>query len=658
MDWQNSISTQSIKSPGQVIVLESEPGQARHDYLQQLLDKTQRSGAATWLLSCDQYENGLWAGLKDLLNDLVLKVQVHAPHLIIKHDYELTTVLPNLRQTLPVRYLSLTDSSPPHERVRNYGADRAFRIMHGLIDFLAASYPYFNCSTWVIACNHFDRIGALARYFFVELIRRCGQRLSLTLLVATGSGNGEIVAQQFHPQYVGQCIRLHFLPEQLLSNSEEMTKLAQELEQQIGQDSIKLELHLSQLIHNWSLSNQPEKALDYQIEAFTIYTRQGFYEDALVYGEAACAQLEHYYLKDVQKRWIIYGTLYTCYTVLGKPVQALQVVERGMAEIESPEIRFQCYYMLAMLYARLLPERDLEKAEAFLNNGLEELAKSDLPQRTILVRTAVVQNGIALIRHRQGFPETAIELCEWCYDQYKLHIDPAEHRLHRSIFLHNIARVYATTEVYNKAIDYLTAAIEMDPNYSEYYYERGNVYFNMNRFNEALNDYIKAIEVSPPYPEIWANLGLCYRFTGQFAEAINAYSVSLDLDPNQFSTFVARAELFESLNQMDTALADYDAALALNPNQPLLLANRAILHYEAGRLPEALSALDQALMLSPETPDLYQNRAIALTHLGRFDDAARDLQTYLRLSPNAEDRLKVENKLLTLQTGIVNKTCC
>jgi tetratricopeptide (TPR) repeat protein len=384
------------------------------------------------------------------------------------------------------------------------------------------------------------------------------------------------------------------------------------------------------------------------MKASSIYPHRGFYEDGLAYCEAALSQLERKCPEDMHNRWIIYFRLYSCYIVLGKPLQALQVMEAAMTEIDAPEYLFHCCYMKAMLYARYLPDRELDKAEAYLEQGLEELARVDIPKHAKLFHTAFNRNGLALIRHRQGRSQEAVELCLSYYEKLNTHLKPDEQRLHRSVLLYNTAQVYAAVGSYEEAIVYFTAVMEMDPNYSEYYNERGNVYVKMSRFEDALNDYLMAIDLSPPYPEVWANLGRCYRMMGQMAKAVDAYSTSLDLDPNQFSVLVARAEAYEILNQPDAALADYNSALVLDASQPPVLANRAILHYDAGRYQEALDDLDLALALSPGTLELYQNRAIALIALGRFEDAAHNLRTYLKLNPAAEDRLEVENMLSTL----------
>jgi tetratricopeptide (TPR) repeat protein len=651
MEWQHTMPTQPLNWAGQVILLEAEPGQSRRLRLQQCLHQAQASGASTWLLSCDRDQGGLWAGLKDLLNDLIPKIQAEAPDLLIKHDYELVSVLPALQRTISVRNPTLTDTVRAHEQVRNYPADRTFRIVHGLIDLLAAWHQRDPHSAWIIACDRFDRAGALVRRFFVELMRRRGQQLHLTLLIATDPMKSDVVSQ-FDAKYLGQCIRLNLPADPTTSVcQQEMRRLTEELEQQVGEDAIELEIYLPQLIRYCLLSNQPEKALSYQIQACIIYTRRGFYEDGLVYGEAALAQLLRYCPEDMQKRCIIYAKLYGCYTALGRPLQALQVMEETMAKADNPDQLFRGCYMIAMLYARFLLDRDLTKAEAYLERGLQELTRTDLPKHLKLFHTAFNRNGLALLRHRQGRSHEAVEICQFCFEQLNAHLKPNEHLLHRSVLLYNIAQVYTAIGSHEEAISYLTNAMAMDPNYSEYYNDRGNLYFKLGRFQDALQDYLKAIELSPPYWEVWSNLGQCYRHLSKITEALNAFSTAIDLDPNQFSALLARAEVFEMLEQPDAALADYNAALAMEANQPLALANRAILHYDAGCYEEALADLERAIALSPETADLYQNRAVALSSLGRFQEAARDLKTYLQLCPFAEDRPEVESQLLALQTN-------
>ncbi|MBD1845760.1 tetratricopeptide repeat protein [Cyanobacteria bacterium FACHB-63] len=632
---------------GKVTVLEAESGQARQDYLQRSL--AQVTNAETWLLRCDRTEAGPWAGLADLLTQILPQVQHHAPELITQHDYELTRVLPALQRSLPVRYPSLTDIAPQQEQIRNYPADRAFRIIHGIIDFLAAWFEQSQSNRLIIACDRYDDSGGLVRIFFTELLRRCGKQLNLSLIIAIAPEADPDVVGKFDPSLIAQRISLD-LPHSATSIDLQAIKAQVcELQQRVDNDAIEQEIHLPRLIHYLKLCNQPEQVLTYQIKAAALYTRRGFYEDGLDYAQAALAQLKQCH-PDGEKHWQIDSLLYTCYVALDKPNAAFAVLEAAMQRTNTADDRFRGCFMMAMLYIRELEERDIAKAEAYLEQGLIELARTTFSEEEKLFHTTFNRNGLALIRYRQGRHQEAVELCQWCYQQVNAVIQPDQHRLYRSVLLFNIAQVYDFIGNYAEAIQYFTAAMELDPNYSEYYNSRGNLYFKLNQPDDALDDYKRAVELSAPYPEVWANIGQSYRRLGNWTAAVDAYSRALDLQPQQFSVLVARAQVLEMLEQPESALADYSAAIAIDPTQPLVLANRAILHYGIGQVSAALNDLNQAIALAPEIADLYQNRAIALTSLGRSEAAIQDLRTYLQLCPDAEDYTEVESQMLALRS--------
>ncbi|MDF5713274.1 MAG: hypothetical protein PUP93_05155 [Rhizonema sp. NSF051] len=311
----SSIPTSWLKKIGQVIVLKAAAGKFRHTYLQESLRKAEHIDANTWLINCDRKQYGPWAGLKDLLTDILPQVSAQVPDLIVKYDYELTRVLPGLRRTISVRYPSLTDIATEQEQIRNYPADRAFRIIHGIIDFLTAWFEHSQTSQLIIACDCYDLSGGLVRIFFAELMRRRAQRLNLTLIIAISqhSEHKDIVGK-FNQDRL-QYISLNLPPSETNHVSlEELTSLAQELEQKLVIDLIEQEIHLPQLIQYLLQSNQPDLALKYQIKAAAIYNRKGFYEDALAFALDALIQLERYCPKDKQKRWFIDSMLYTSYS--------------------------------------------------------------------------------------------------------------------------------------------------------------------------------------------------------------------------------------------------------------------------------------------------------------------------------------------------------
>jgi tetratricopeptide (TPR) repeat protein len=637
-----------------VLVLEAPAGSARLKHLQQHIDQARGSGAATWLLECHREEGGPWAGLRDLIAELVLDLQRKAPALIEKHDYELAFVLPELRRTLQVRNSSLTDVSHESERTRYYASDRAFRIPNGLVDLLTSWRPHAAGVPWVIACNDFDHSGTLTRMFFTELMRRRGRQLDLRLIVAVAPGSGEAVLKQFDASIPSEHLRLS-LPVDPVGpppDPEEMGRRARALAPEVP-DMAGLENVLPRLIRLWLASNEPERALQVRVHALSIYTTRGFYADALLYGEPALAQLEQQCPDDLDMRMRIYNRLSNCYAALDRPQQGLAIAQKAMASTQNPRDLLAWCYIMAMYHARYLPNRDYALAESYLEQGLRYIEQSGLPLHDRLFRKAFNRNGLAMIRHFQKRYDEAITLCRTSFDELNAHLQPDEHRLHRSVLLYNIAQVYSAVGRIQEAITMYTEAMEIDPNYSEYYNERGGLYLKTGRPKDAERDLLRAIDLSPPYMEAWVNLGQSYCLLERWEDAVAAYSRALDLNPRQAVALAGRGQAYEELGQMPLALEDYEQSLRSNAAQPQIYANRAVLHYQAGNLNESLEDLNKAIQLAPGLAELYHNRATAFRDLGRLAEAERDLHRYLELNSDAEDRAEIEQQLAELQSLLV-----
>jgi tetratricopeptide (TPR) repeat protein len=644
--WQRREPKYSSHSKGAVTVLEAEPGQPRDAVKDRWLSESRGAGAQAWLLRCAPESGGIWAGLGDLMEHLVPRIRETAPDLVFAHSNELCLVVPGLRSELAVTK-SLTDAADDEEKTRNYAADRAYRSLHGLIELLAEWHERGGrARQWAIVCDDFDLANGLVRRFFRELVRRRGSELGLSLLVTVAPGSGEAAAAGFPPAALAAGVRLD-LPVRpaAVAGVDRMTALAADLERHVEHDSIAREVALPRLISYWQQSRFPERALRWQVAAMHQFNHDGLYEASLPYAAAVEANLDRLFAEDQAEYLLAVNGLYFCWVPLDRAEAANRVLDEAIGRIDDPAELPRLYYLQAMLHTRFLAPIDLANAEGLLDQALSIVAHAGFSDHERQFWTVFLMNGLALVRVRQRRAVEAVELCRAGAERLNEHLDPSRHRLHRSVLLYNIAQVYAQIGPVDKAIEYFGQTMAMDPNYSEYYNERGAVFFKLDRLEEAEADYRRAIELSPPYPEVWTNLGQCYRAMGRMADAAGAYSRSLDLDPSSTLALAGRAEAYSALDRPRLALADCDRALALDPDQPLVLASRAILHYEAGRVLEALADLDSAVALAPEEGDLYQNRAVALRDLGRVEEAARDLDVYLRLNPDAEDRAEIEKSL-------------
>jgi tetratricopeptide (TPR) repeat protein len=653
MTWQCSEPQCWPPAPG-VSVLAGNRGEARHavvaGWLAEQALAHDREGAGQMLrLRCRPEDGGPWAGLRGLLQELVPSVRRDAPDLLCRHAQELCLALPELRSELGFPQ-SLTDTVPEEEKTRNYAADRAYRCLHGLVELIGEWHELADPGPWSLVCEDYDEANPLVRRFFAQLVRRRGAQLHLRLLVTVAPSRGDEILREFEPATMRATVHLDLAEDELTRSREEWTQLALTLDAQLRADPAARELEFPRLIDAWRRSDTPDRALRWELAMMSTHNHLGLYEVGLRYADAVEAGLETLYTACPADYFDAIRVLYFCYVSLDRAARVVELVDQALTRVTDPRTENEFCYLLAMLHARFLRPADLAAAEHLLARALDvlELPEIDVDDHHFL--TVFTLNGLAFVRMRQGRVGEAIDLCAAGFARLDEHLDPDRHRLHRSVLLFNIAQVHAHVGPYEDAIDYLSQAMMMDPNYSEYYNDRGAVFFKIGRVEEAARDYRRAIELSPPYAEVWTNLGQCYRAMGRMEAAVAAYTRSLDLEPSSPLALVGRAEAQLALEHAPAALTDYDQALALEPDRALILAGRAIVHYECGHVAEAAADLDRAIALDPEMPQLYQNRAAALCDLGRIDEATRDLHTYLTLCPEAEDRAEVQASLATFES--------
>jgi tetratricopeptide (TPR) repeat protein len=643
-----------LEHAGTVFLPARAAGAERQVPVGEILSAATAEGAAAWLLRCDFAEGGPWAGVRDLFRSLLDDIRRRSPALIEKHDYELLYVLPELRTQVKLRNPCLTDIATAEERIRNYPADRAYRITHGLIDLLVEYKQAFAAEkAWLLICVDYDRSGEIARHFFQELMRRRGQQLRAVLLPVFSDPEPDMGPLGFSCPLRELAFGVAVSPPETI-DANEAARRAEALDSEVESNALGRTAKLPDVIRLWSLAGREDKLLQRYLHALISYNVLGLYRDSGRYGELARTLLKRSATGAENKyiRWAIFYKLFLSYLGAGEPHKALQLANEDMLnapEAEGEELqRISLYYLMAMLHARFLPERDFAVGEAYLERALQNLEKAGLSEPDYWFQYVFNRNGLAMIRSFQGRFQEALDLCAAGFKILEERLSKDRHNLHRSVLLYNMAQVYNQTGRIDLAIEYLSAAMEMDPNYSEYYNERGSLYLKLERLEDAEHDYLRAIELSPPYHEVWTNLGTCLRLRGRLEEAVPAFSRALDLKPAHPASLFGRAQARDALGATEDAMADYTAVLELNPLHWQACAGRAVLLYEAGRIEECLADLDRAISLAPGEAELYQNRAVALADLQRPQEARKALETYLALSPEAPDRGEAQARLAAL----------
>jgi tetratricopeptide (TPR) repeat protein len=612
----------SALAPGaHAVVLEAASGAARRTRLTEWVREASATSAThAWLLQCDVKRGGLWAGVGDWLAALLPGLEAEAADLVVRYDHELTQVVPDLRRRLRPRYVTLTDSSSREEAVRNYAADRAHRIGHGVIDLLAEWHRRSGGGRWVIACDGFDRSGVMVAELFRHLLRRRGAALDLVLLAAVELGQGSRVAADLEPH-----ARVRLVHEDLEPGGDEApepheaARLAAEMEAWVRQDTLHVRAHGHEVIRLWEAAGRPDRAAEWHALVMGLLTQMGFYADAVRHARVVRENLTLFDVPGaLYPRFALVNKLQVISITLGRPEEAREILEHeGLDHVADPEHRAMLLYQLAMLHARFLPRRDQAEAERRLNEALAELERAEMAPEEHAFMLGFLLNGLAYVRFRQGDAPRAVELSHENFDRLEKELPTGRHRLHRSVLLYNAGQVFSQAGELDEAVRHLSAAMELDPHYSEYYNDRGNLYLRQGRLPEAEQDYLRAIELSPPYPEVWTNLGQCLLRQGRTAEAEDAYERAVDLDPARPQAWTNLGRLRHARGARVQALEAYDGAVAADPENALVLANRAAVHFELGQADPALADLERAVSLAPENAALRQNRTRLLAALAR-----------------------------------------
>ncbi len=218
------------------------------------------------------------------------------------------------------------------------------------------------------------------------------------------------------------------------------------------------------------------------------------------------------------------------------------------------------------------------------------------------------------------------------------------------------------------AIESLTTAIEMAPEFTEAIVERAvrkgfledwesaltdlnraiklkhggdRVYglqsislYHLDRYAESESALTRAIELNPGQIDWWYNRAVVRVFQNKHAEAIKDSTRAIEIDPQYEFAYVTRARGKDGLGDFEGALNDYNLAESIDPSNPDIFSERCQMHIKLGNVPEALADANTLIGMSPGSARSYLRRAQVYLLTGQWDEAIEDLNTSDELGPD------------------------
>lgn len=192
------------------------------------------------------------------------------------------------------------------------------------------------------------------------------------------------------------------------------------------------------------------------------------------------------------------------------------------------------------------------------------------------------------------------------------------------------------------ALEDANRAIELSPDDSETWLQRGKVERYLGDTSAAINDFTRSIQIYDASGEAYLNRGYAYTDTGEYDEAREDFERILDVDPNNVDALQGRIEAYlEAIDNdkpwndydLDAALVDANTALMQDDSNPISYLLRGKVLNRLGQPEAALEDLNRTVSSAPTMAWGYLERGYIHGTLGETDDAVVDFQRAIELDP-------------------------
>ena len=160
----------------------------------------------------------------------------------------------------------------------------------------------------------------------------------------------------------------------------------------------------------------------------------------------------------------------------------------------------------------------------------------------------------------------------------------------------------------NTKINYFTRAIELNPELSAAYEERGMLYYFQEHYTKMIRDFLKVTELSPDNANGYAMLGVAYLKKGDYDSAVSNLTRAIELKPKLAEAYGYRAEMYRLKGMLDLAVQDATRAIEIGGNKRTIgmaYSTRAKANKELGEIELAEADFKKAVNLDPAY-DIYK----------------------------------------------------
>ncbi len=197
----------------------------------------------------------------------------------------------------------------------------------------------------------------------------------------------------------------------------------------------------------------------------------------------------------------------------------------------------------------------------------------------------------------------------------------------------NRGAIYLENQQYQQALDDLNKAIEIDPDIALAYVDRANTYYALGEVDRALDDYIRALQINPKFALAYTNRGSVYGSLGEYDAAVRDLESAIQIDPTYHLAYNNLGLVYQQLGDYQKSIDAFEQATLINPEYIEAYNNAGMSHMENGQYQSAIESFRMAIDMHPEFALAYFNMANAYVRLGDQKSAIQNYTYAIDLQP-------------------------
>ena len=232
---------------------------------------------------------------------------------------------------------------------------------------------------------------------------------------------------------------------------------------------------------------------------------------------------------------------------------------------------------------------------------------------------------------------------------------------------YNSALIAMRDGKYNKALEDLNKAIEMNPAHSEAYSKRGMCYYELKQYKNASTDFDRAAQLDPSNESIRRMQMLLHqkmndqdkyvKLSNKTVISIVVCIIVLFLGVSVYSARNSAREYnsngltYQSKQQYDKALVEFNQAIKLYSGYAEAYFNRGMIYCKKKDYPDSLTDLNRAIQLDSQYTEAYFERGMLYCEIKKYDKALDDFDQAIKLNSKYAEILKYSSQYAEAYCG-------